>query len=114
MYHKKLIHRNSSKFLLICLQLTWEVFMLDTLLMSSEAWEDFKREWSVYKKFQKRRYLTANPKATSQDEALHVNGQQLPAANLCRKELHPKCFRCFLIHFCFADTFAIFNIFCTL
>ena len=25
--------------------------------MSSEAREDFKREWSVYKKFQKRRYL---------------------------------------------------------
>ena len=31
-------------------QLTWEVFMLDTLLMSSKAWKDFKREWSVYNK----------------------------------------------------------------
>ena len=31
--------------------------MLDTLLMLSEAREDFKREWSVYKNFQKLRYL---------------------------------------------------------
>ena len=40
--------------------------MLDTLLMSSEAPEDLKREWSVYKKFRERRYLlTANPETTS-------------------------------------------------
>ena len=56
-YRKKLIHWNSTKILLICLQLTWEIFLLDTLLMSSETRENFKKEWSVYKKFQKRRYL---------------------------------------------------------
>ena len=31
--------------------------MLDMLLMSTKAGEDFKREWSVYKKFHKREYL---------------------------------------------------------
>ena len=45
------------KVLLICLQLTWEVFLLDTLLMSSEAREDFKKKWSIYKKIKKRWYL---------------------------------------------------------
>ena len=54
---EKLIHQNCTRFLLICLQWTWEAFMFDTLMMSSKAREDFKRESSVYKKFQKRRYL---------------------------------------------------------
>ena len=31
--------------------------MLDMLLMSTKAGEDFKREWSVSKKFHKREYL---------------------------------------------------------
>ena len=53
----KLIHWNSTRLLPICLQLTWEIFVLDTFLTSLKAREDFKREWSVYKKLQKRRYL---------------------------------------------------------
>ena len=72
MYKKVPLKTNSLKqykvFInLLTINLAWEVIMLDTLLMSSKAREDYKREWSVYKNFKKRSstYLMTNPDTKS-------------------------------------------------
>ena len=50
--------------------------MLDTLLMSSKARKDYKKKWSVDKKFQKRRYIF---NSKSQD---HITSKTKPSTSM--------------------------------